>query len=87
MMKMQVSILRGWPPQGVASRRAAPKKALVPMHARSSVVKVCDEGPHCDIMSICTPFCLLKSALTELINELYQLYQLYEIANGFSYHH
>ena len=31
---------RGWSPQGVASRRAAPKKALVPMHARSSVVKV-----------------------------------------------
>ena len=66
MKKMQVSILRGWSPQGVASRRAAPKKALVPMHARSSVVKVSSgvhEGPHCDIMSICTPFCLLKSAL------------------------
>ena len=29
------------------------------MHARSSVVKVSsgvDEGPHCDIMLICTPF-------------------------------
>ena len=40
---------RGWSPQGVASRRAAPKKALVPMHARSSVVKVSSgvhEGPH-----------------------------------------
>ena len=49
MKKMQVSILRGWSPQGVASRRAAPKKALVPMHARSSVVKVSSgvhEGPH-----------------------------------------
>ena len=31
MKKMQVSILRGWSPQGVASRRAAPKKALVPV--------------------------------------------------------
>ena len=74
MKKMQVSILRGWSPQGVASRRAAPKKALVPVDCfrstrhvvASHVVKVSSgvhEGPHCDIMSICTPFCLLKSAL------------------------